>query len=371
MSLIDAQTRKPAGQLARLLAVLLCVTTLLVADGPPSAEAQSTKGRLEEATRELEAIQDKLDSARSAYETEWGRLEQIQGKIAGTRKAIDDNQEQTSALRGEVRDRVRNAYKAGGLGFLDFLLSSESLRDFGLRLVILQRQSSEDEDLLLEMERLHGELEAKKRELDRQREEQARVTAVWKDRAQSLTAALEDAEAQQARLEQKYQAELEAARAAAARRRAAQATSSVSSSGGGGGGRVIPLDACPAAGPRSFSNDWGAPRGGGRRSHKGNDIFAPNGSPAAAVVSGRISRLSSGGISGLMVILQGNDGNSYYYVHMSDFAVSQGQSVSAGQTIAYVGNTGNARGGPAHIHFEIHPGGGSATNPYYSLIRVC
>lgn len=370
MSPIGAQSRTLSGRLPRLLAVLLCVSTLLVADAAGPADAQSTKARLEEATRELEAIQDRLDSARSAYESEWARLEQIQGKIAGTRKAIEETQGRASALRGDVRDRVRNAYKAGGLGFLDFLLTSESLRDFGLRLVILQRQSSADEDLLLELERLQGELEAKKRQLDRQREEQARVTAAWKDRAQNLTAALEDAEAQQARLEEKYQAELEAARAAAAQRRAAQARASTSG-GGGGGGRVIPLEACPAAGPRSFSNDWGAPRGGGRRSHKGNDIFAPHGSPAAAVVSGRISRLSSGGISGLMVILQGNDGNSYYYVHMSDFAVSQGQSVSAGQTIAYVGNTGNARGGPAHIHFEIHPGGGSATNPYYSLIRVC
>lgn len=364
MSLIGAQIRSLTGRLPRLLAVLLCVSTLLTAEAAGPAGAQSTKSRLEEATERLEAIQEKLDTARSAYETEWNRLERIQGKIAGTRKAIDETQERAEGLRDEVRDRVRNAYKAGGLGFLDFLLSSESLRDFGLRLVILQRQSSADEDLLLELERLQGELEAKKRELDRQREEQAQVTAVWKGRAQNLTAALEEAEAEQARLEERYAAELAAARAAASRRRARPAAS-------GGGGRVIPLDACPAAGPRSFSNDWGAPRGGGRRSHKGNDIFAPHGSPAAAVVSGRISRLSSGGISGLMVILQGNDGNSYYYVHMSDFAVSQGESVSAGQTIAYVGNTGNARGGPAHIHFEIHPGGGAAINPYYSLIRVC
>ncbi|HVL81740.1 MAG TPA: M23 family metallopeptidase, partial [Actinomycetota bacterium] len=129
--------------------------------------------------------------------------------------------------------------------------------------------------------------------------------------------------------------------------------------------------ACPAAGPRSFSNDWGAPRGGGRRRHKGNDIFAAHGSPAAAVVDGRISRISSGGLGGLSIYLWGDDGNQYYYTHMSGFATSTGQRVSAGQTIAYVGNTGNARGGAPHIHFEIHPGGGAPINPYYSLIRVC
>lgn len=367
VSPIDAQTSIPVRRVPSVLAVLLCICGLLAADGGRPAVAQSTRSRLEEATRRLEAVQDKLDSARAAYEEQWNKLESIQGKIAGTRQAIQETEGRADELRGELRDRVRNAYRMGGMGFIDFLLSAESLRDFGLRLVILQRQSSSDEDLLLKLERLHGELEAKKRQLDTQREEQAQVTAVWKDRTQDLNSALQSAQAEQAELERQYADELEAARAAAARRRAARATSAASS----GGGRVISLQACPAAGPRSFSNDWGAPRGGGRRSHKGNDIFAPNGSPAAAVVSGTIARTSNSGIAGLMMILRGNDGNEYWYIHMSGFAASQGQSVSAGATIAYVGNTGNARGGPAHIHFEIHPGGGGPINPYYSLIKVC
>ena len=133
---------------------------------------------------------------------------------------------------------------------------------------------------------------------------------------------------------------------------------------------MIPLSACPAGGAHTFSDDWGDPRSGGR-THKGTDIFDAKGSPALAVVSGTVSRQTSGGLGGLGLYLSGNDGHTYYYAHMDSFSVPEGTSVKAGQTIATVGNTGNASGGAPHIHFEIHPNGGSAINPYPSLVRVC
>jgi murein DD-endopeptidase MepM/ murein hydrolase activator NlpD len=125
---------------------------------------------------------------------------------------------------------------------------------------------------------------------------------------------------------------------------------------------------CPVPGTRHFTDDWGDARAGHR--HQGNDILAPYGAPMVAVISGVIkTEYSSGG--GISIYLRGSDGNEYYYAHNSRNIVVTGQHVTTGEVIAYVGTTGNARGGPPHVHFERHPDGGHAVDPYPFLIRVC
>jgi LysM repeat protein len=119
---------------------------------------------------------------------------------------------------------------------------------------------------------------------------------------------------------------------------------------------------CPVDGARYF-NDWGFPRSGGR-THEGNDLFAPKGTPVYAPVSGTVTFLS-GRIGGLQFWLKGDDGNTYIGTHLD--TVGTPGYVVAGTQIGTVGNTGNAAGSSHHLHFEIHPNHGAAVNPYPTL----
>src|SRR3546814_614163 len=134
--------------------------------------------------------------------------------------------------------------------------------------------------------------------------------------------------------------------------------------GSGGGSSAL---RCPVQGRVTFMNDWGFPRSGGRF-HEGNDLFAPRGTPFVAVVSGTVVQ-TTGRIGGRQVKLAGDDGVSYYGTHLDGFGASG--RVNAGDVIGYVGTTGNAAGGTPHVHFEVHPGGGAAVNPYPRIRAVC
>ena len=110
---------------------------------------------------------------------------------------------------------------------------------------------------------------------------------------------------------------------------------------------------------------WGDRRDGGRRKHKGNDVFAPKGTPLLAVADGRVTRVRNGGLGGKTVWLRDGEGRpyNYYYAHLDSQLVRPGQRVRRGDTLGTVGNTGNARTTPPHLHFGIYQPGG-ARDPF-------
>ena len=133
----------------------------------------------------------------------------------------------------------------------------------------------------------------------------------------------------------------------------------VPGSSGGGAFR------CPVPGG-SYFNDWAFPRSGGR-SHAGTDIFAARGAPVYAPASGWVD-IATGTIGGHQFRLKSADGTLWFGSHMDSFG-KRGQ-VSAGDVIGHVGDSGNAKGGRPHLHFEIHPGD-QAVNPFPLLRSVC
>jgi murein DD-endopeptidase MepM/ murein hydrolase activator NlpD len=125
---------------------------------------------------------------------------------------------------------------------------------------------------------------------------------------------------------------------------------------------------CPVTGPVRFTNDWHAPRAGGLL-HEGNDIFAPRGTWNVAAVDGR-TRISIGERQGNGLWLTGRDGTQYFYAHFDAYWGGE-RDVVAGELIGFTGNTGDAQFTDTHTHFEIHPNGGPAVNPYPTLVASC
>jgi murein DD-endopeptidase MepM/ murein hydrolase activator NlpD len=130
-------------------------------------------------------------------------------------------------------------------------------------------------------------------------------------------------------------------------------------------GFVFPVDD-----PHDFIDSWGYPRAGGR-SHQGADIFAERGTPLFAVEDGVLARVGNDRLGGIKLWVVGESGTHYYYAHLQRYAlgVAEGVEVDAGDVVGYVGDTGDAKGTPPHLHFQLHPRGGEPVNPF-PLLQV-
>jgi murein DD-endopeptidase MepM/ murein hydrolase activator NlpD len=143
----------------------------------------------------------------------------------------------------------------------------------------------------------------------------------------------------------------------------------------------------PVLGSVEFTNDFGAPRPQGP--HQGVDILAARHAPALAAEAGRVRFHTSSWRAGCMLYLDGRSGTTYVYIHLNNDLTNgndnrggcvngvtfprglrTGARVAAGQPVGYVGDSGDADGIHPHLHFEMHPGGGRATNPYPSLLAA-
>lgn len=129
---------------------------------------------------------------------------------------------------------------------------------------------------------------------------------------------------------------------------------------------TVRLQARPVAGRCWYGDTWQAARGSGRV-HLGVDIGGAEGTPLKAVVTGRITQVyrdQPGSLSGNGLKIAMADGTYFFYAHLASLApgIAAGVPVTAGQVVGYLGNTGNS--GTPHLHFEVHPRGGSAVNPY-------
>ncbi len=109
---------------------------------------------------------------------------------------------------------------------------------------------------------------------------------------------------------------------------------------------------------------FGAPRDGGARDHHGIDIFAPRGTPVVAIADGYVTTDETPRGGRVIWLREARLGRNLYYAHLHDWAVTSGASVRVGDVIGYVGNTGNARTTPPHLHFGIYERGPTDPAPF-------
>ncbi|MBT2558401.1 peptidoglycan DD-metalloendopeptidase family protein [Hymenobacter sp. ISL-91] len=116
---------------------------------------------------------------------------------------------------------------------------------------------------------------------------------------------------------------------------------------------------------KAIGSFWGAGRDGGARRHEGVDIFAPRGTPAVAAAAGIVTRVNETPLGGRVVWLSTADFNAHlYYAHLDKQLVQPGQRVRIGDTLGLVGNTGNARTTPPHLHFGVYRSGALDPLPF-------
>ena len=121
----------------------------------------------------------------------------------------------------------------------------------------------------------------------------------------------------------------------------------------------------PLLGLANWNDDWLDYRAGPPvHAHQGTDVFSAFDTPVRSPIDGTV-RFEDAGLGGKGAFVTAPDGTYYYMAHLNSFHADlrSGSAVKQGQVIGYNGDSGNAKGGTPHVHFEVHPGGGAAVNP--------
>ena len=341
------------------------------------SQKNSTEAEKNSLTEQLSGIVEDMEKAQEKLTAKQSEIETAEAELVNAK--VDENNQYDS-----MKKRIKFMYENGNTQLIEILIESESIGDFLNKAEYISQISNYDRDMLnqfqaivkdveekeaalqteySELEVLQNELISKQEEvqimLDNTNVELADLEQQIGENASTLKALIAQAEEEKRKQE-------EAAAAAAAAQKPAQSTNSNSNSGGStyvppsssntvvGNGKFV--NPCPGAyvsstfGYRDFDGAF----------HKGLDLAASEGTPTYAAASGTVVIAGWSNSAGNWVVINHGNGLVTKYMHHSALCVSAGQTVSAGQQIGYVGNTGDSFG--AHLHFQVELNG-SAVNP--------
>ena len=350
-------------------------------------EAQQKADALEQQKSTAEAEKNSLNTQ---LNTILGEMEDAQTKLADKQTEIEEAEEALVQAKVEentqyqsMKKRIKYMYENGNSQVIELLMESENIGEFLNKAEYISQISEYDRDMLDEFQAVVKEVEAEEAALQTEYEElevlrddllvkQSNLESLLSEKNLQISdlekqigdnaALLQDliAQAEAERLKQ----EQAAAAAAAAAQQAAQQQAAQNSGNSGGGSSYVPpvidnvvsgngqfTNPCPAGyvsstfGYRDFDSSF----------HKGLDLAAPEGTPTYAAADGVVLIAGWSDSAGNWIVIDHGNGFVGKYMHHSGLLVSAGQTVTKGQPIGLVGNTGNSFG--AHLHFQLELNG--------------
>ena len=330
------------------IALVLLMTASFVFPAATAA-APTEVQRLQE---QIKQLKDEVQKAGEAYSSAYWELDKTRAEMADVDRGIGEAEGKVAEVGQRLSARAAAMYRTGSYDYMAILLSAKDFDEMLTRLQYVQRINDSDAGLIAEAKSAREELAAQKAQLEALEKSQAEEAAALKKEAERIERELKAQQAEYTKLQKKLEAAIAAEKA----------RTGTTTAKAGPNGMVVPV-----RGPNYYHDTWGAARSGGR-THKGTDIMAATGTPCVAVLSGTV-RSKENSLGGKTIWLTADNGWAFYYAHLNGYEVTSGR-VKAGQVIGYVGSTGNASASAPHLHFEIHPGGGAAVNPYPYLRQM-
>lgn len=357
--------------LAFLMVLMIASTLIYYVNADEQSDLKNKQQSLSSDKSEIKNEIDELENQKDSVMAEKQALDQevtaLEGEIDDINVKIDEVQEQIDAVTDELevaaenldkqyeayKTRVRVMYENSSIGYLEILLSADSIGDFFARLEIVTQISEYDSQLTAKLKEEKQLIQDKKDELDALQQEQVDSKTSLEGKKSSLDAKMAQRDALIQEIEgsvstleaqlKEIEAEEAAVRAQIARLSSGGTTTYT------GGAMLWPTPSC-----KIITSYYGwrlHPVLGYEKLHTGIDIGAGYGATIIAAESGTVITATYNSAYGNYVVIDHGGGVCTLYAHQSSMAVSVGQYVYAGDTIGYVGSTGYSTG--PHLHFEV------------------